>query len=307
MTTIIEGKNTVDATATRALRWLADAYEQAQRIRIETGERIRAVLQGRDETWSMPPTDDDPAMVLKAIATGDDLGPVPILGRTYRRHYEEEREMFKEMDRALRAHPVWPWLSRVKGIGPTLAGKMLARFDVEKAEHVSSFWAYAGLATVPAERYHCDTCGLVRAWPVGYNVTGKHSKLGSTTACKGTLIKVAGPDDGVRCAQPRPGRGSKAAYDQYAKKIMYLVGTSFLKSGGPYEEQYRRHRARLEVERPGWADGRKHLTALRHAEKLFLSHLWQVWREAVGLPVTEPYAEAELGHGGMIDPWSMVE
>ena len=64
----------------------------------------------------------------------------------------------------------------------------------------------------------------------------------------------------------------------------------------------------LEVERPGWADGRKHLTALRAAEKLFLSHLWQVWRTALGLPVGEPYAHGELGHEiqTRIEPWSMV-
>jgi hypothetical protein len=32
----------------RELRWIADSYEQAQRVRIQTGERIRALLQGRD-------------------------------------------------------------------------------------------------------------------------------------------------------------------------------------------------------------------------------------------------------------------
>lgn len=292
----------------RALRWLADSYEQAQRIRIETGERIRAVLQGRDETWQTEAIDDiDADVILHEIAVGDSLGPVAILGRTYRRHYEEENELRKEMGAALRAHPTWPWLSRVKGIGPTLGGKILSRFDATKADYASSFWAFSGLATVPGESYRCDVCGLKRAWPVGFNVTGKHTALGGTKKCEGSLVLVAGPDDGIRAAQPRPARGQKATYDQYAKKIMYLVGTSFLKSGGPYEEKYREARARLEVERPGWADGRKHLTALRITEKLFLSHLWQVWRTALGLPTPDPYALAELGHVGRIDPWSMVE
>lgn len=290
----------------RELRWLADAYEQAQRIRIETGERIRAVLQGRDETWGAPASGEDPDEVLSSIIAGETLGPVPILGRTYRRHAEEEGELRKEMNAALKAHPAWPWLSSVKGIGPTLGGKLLARFDATKADHASSFWAYAGLATVPGEKYRCAECGLVRAWPVGYNVTGKHTVRGSTKKCAGKLVLVAGPDDGIRAAQAHAARGEKQAYDAYAKKIMYLVGTSFLKAGGPYEERYRSARARLEVERIGWADGRKHLTALRVTEKLFLSHLWQVWREALGLPTGDPYALAELGHTGFIDPWQMV-
>lgn len=297
--------------AERQLRWYADAYEQAQRVRIATGEQIRAVLQGRDSTWSAPDADPDtdPDDLLRQIAALETVGPVPILGRTYQRHWTEEREMFTEMGKALKSHPANAWLSRVRGIGPTLACKLLARFDARKADTASSFWAFAGLATVPGERYRCETCGLVRAWPVGYSVTGKHQALDSNRACPGALIRVAGPDDGVRAAQPRPARGQKAAYDQYAKKVLYLVGTSFLKTGpkSPYEQFYRTERAKLDRERPGWADGRKHLTALRKTEKLFLSHLWSTWREAIGLPAAPHYALAELGHGGRIDPWEMVQ
>jgi len=36
--------------------------------------------------------------------------------------------------------------------------------------------------------------------------------------------------------------------------------------------------------------------AKRRAVKLFMSHLWEVWRELDGLPVTEPYPSAVLGH-----------
>lgn len=315
-----------EATYTgRELRWLADSYEQAQRIRIETGERLRAVLQGRDETF-VPlgsveaPEDGDPYWidpdgnswadadkVLTAIKAGDNTGPVPILGRTYRRHHTEERELYRDMMSALKAHPAWEWLEKVRGIGPTLGCKILARLDLEKAPNPSSFWAYCGLATVPGEKYCCETCGLVRAWPVGYNVTGTHTSLGGSGKCKGSLVKVAGPDDGVRCAQPKARRGEKASYDAYAKKIMYLVATSFLKAGGPYEEFYRRERAKAERERPGWADGRKHHLALRKTEKLFLSHLWATWREAVGLSPVGPWIQEHGEHEGMIDPSEMVE
>lgn len=332
---------TVMTSGGRELRWLADSYEQAQRVRIETGERIRAVLQGRDETWT---TEEDWVLpdgwitleemaillenaetkkdkkaikkqvkkqvkdILKEIAAGEHIGPVMLLGRTYHRHHFEERELKGDMKRSLHAHPCWPWLEEVRGMGPTLSCKILARLDPEKAPHASSFWSYCGLATVPGERYRCATCGLDRTWPVGYNVTGKHQALSSSKNCPGALVKISGPEDGVRCAQPRASKGEKASYDAYAKKIMYLIGTAFLKAGGPYERHYRSKRAMLELERPGWADGRKHLTAMRAAEKLFLSHLWQVWREALGLPVGEPYAHGILGHDVQtrIKPWDMV-
>ena len=290
----------------RSLRWLADTAEQAQRVRLQTGERIRAVVQGRDEAWFAPPVEVDANELLKRIRKGETDGPVPLLGRTYRRHWEEEQEMLREMRDALEAHPAWGWLQGVKGVGPGLAGKLLARLDATKAETPSAFWAYCGLATVPGTAYECEVCGLRAAFPESFRISGAHQALGSTRPCSGALVRVADPGREVRVAQPKPGRGVQASYDRTAKKLCYLVGTSFLKAGGPYEELYRRERVKLDRDRPGWAAARKHLTALRKTEKLFLSHLWLIWREAVGLPTTEPYAQAQQDHTGWIDPWEMV-
>jgi len=302
--------STNEATAAESspnlMRYLADNYEQAQVMRRECEERLRAILQHKDKTWGeVESAPEDAADVLKAIRAGETTGPVPMLARSYRRYYEEERDTYRDMMQLWKESPVYEWLSEVRGIGPTLGCKLLARLDPEKAEYASSFWAYCGLATVPGERYRCGECGLVRGWPVGYEVTGKHTALGGGK-CTGKLERIAGPEDGVRVAQPKPSRGQPSTYDRYAKKVMYLVGTSFLKAGGPYEAFYRRERAKAEVERPGWADGRKHYLALRKTEKLFLSHLWQVWREALGLPTPDPWAQAHGGHDSKIEPWEMT-
>lgn len=58
---------------------------------------------------------------------------------------------------------------------------------------------------------------------------------------------------------------------------------------------------------PEWSMGRIHNMSCRWVGKLFLSHLWSVWREIEGLPVTEPYVISILGHADKIDPWSMAE
>ncbi len=48
--------------------------------------------------------------------------------------------------------------------------------------------------------------------------------------------------------------------------------------------------------------------ARQKAAKLFLSHLWVVWREAEGLPTTDPYVIAKGGgEHDYIDPWTFVE
>ncbi|MEK7138364.1 MAG: hypothetical protein AAB787_02530 [Patescibacteria group bacterium] len=49
--------------------------------------------------------------------------------------------------------------------------------------------------------------------------------------------------------------------------------------------------------------------AMRKMIKLFLSCLWQVWREAEGLPVTVPYSIGIQRHdeSHLIKPWDMVD
>ena len=289
----------------RELRWIADSFEQAQRIRVQTGEQIRAVLQGRDESWAVEmPVCEDPNSMLAAIRKGDTLGPVALLGRAYKCHWDIEREMLQALGECLHAHPAWPWLAEVKGIGPSLGGKLLARLRVEEADTPSSFWAYCGLATVPGIEYRCEQCELSVGFPTTYQVSGSHQQLGSKRKCTGKLQPVRGPEDGARVAQPGPGRGTRSPYDRRAKQVCYLIGAAFLKAGGPYEQFYRRQRAKLDAERPGWTTIRKHLTCMRKTEKLFLAHLWLVWREAVRLPITDPYGvEDDLG---FIAPEEMI-
>ena len=52
--------------------------------------------------------------------------------------------------------------------------------------------------------------------------------------------------------------------------------------------------------------GHLHFMALRETEKDFCLCLWLVWRQALGLPVTQPWDVVKLGHPA-IDPWKMVD
>jgi hypothetical protein len=289
----------------RELRWIADSYEQAQRVRIQAGERIRAILQGRDAS---PDPDrvacDDPEGVLGEIRRGESDGPSAFLAHVYRLNAGAEEAAQAAMARALPRHPAWPWLSEVRGVGNTLACRLLARLDPVRASRPSGFWAYCGLSTVPGQEYACSTCGRVVSQPISYQVTGTHQRLGGRERCTGALRKRRGPDAGVRVAQPRPGKGERAGYDRQAKRTCHLVCVSFLRCGGPYADWYRQTKAGLEATREGWAPGRIHLTALRKTEKLFLAHLWLVWRDALGLPVTEPNARTDRMRWP--GPWEMT-
>ncbi len=63
----------------------------------------------------------------------------------------------------------------------------------------------------------------------------------------------------------------------------------------------------LKVEPPGILfSGHLHLKTIREMMQDFTLCYWLVWRQALGLPITEPYSVAKLNHKP-IDPWKMVD
>ncbi|MBI2062985.1 MAG: hypothetical protein HYT61_01960 [Candidatus Yanofskybacteria bacterium] len=54
-------------------------------------------------------------------------------------------------------------------------------------------------------------------------------------------------------------------------------------------------------------EGHLDMMCRRWMVQRFLDHLWAIWREAEGLPVTNPYVQGILGHVDIIDPWQMCD
>lgn len=109
------------------LRWLTDTYMQSQKIRIASQNRVRALEQQVDQ------------------------GPETVfLNVLLNRFAEIEKDITKQMTKVLKHHPAWPWLTKVKGVGPTLATKLLGLIpeDISSFTTVSKLWRYAGLAVI---------------------------------------------------------------------------------------------------------------------------------------------------------------
>ena len=291
------------ASEPRDLRWVATAFESAQTLRLRKGDEIRALVKNRPTNGMRSPVDVD--ALLARIRAG--ISPVPFaaVGEAYRRHWEEERELLRQLSERIASHPAWPWLGRVRGIGPSLAARLLGRLEIDRAPTPSSFWSYCGLATVAAEVFRCAHCGYELSLPSGRTIRSGHRVPATGQQCEGSLAPVGeGPR---RVAQPRPSRGENAPYDREAKKLCYLIGISFVRQGSAYRHYYLEQRARLDIAKPDWIPRRRHLTALRMTEKLFLAHLWLVWREQLGLPITAPYADSRDETASTPRPWSMVD
>jgi transposase IS116/IS110/IS902 family protein len=269
------------------LRLLYQLFEEAQRSRIAHGERLRAIFQGRSSSVSEGATEDADALV-KAVSRGETVGAPRTLEHAYARAVRGETEAAAALGEAVENHPVWPWLSSVKGIGVLLAARLLSRLDITRAKTPSSFWAYCGLGTIPGVAYRCTKCGFEVAYPLGYHTQESHT-VRSGSLCAGELRRVDDAANPTRVAPRRSLLGGRAGYDAEARKSCYLIGVSMLRCRSDYRSFYDEERGRLATFRPGWASKRCHLSALRRVEKAFLRDLWIAWRKASGLPVVAPY------------------
>lgn len=100
----------------------------------------------------------------------------------------------------------------------------------------------------------------------------------------------------------RPTKGEALKYNARLKKTLYVVAGSFMKSNSPYRRIYDNAREYYSINRPDWSKGHQHAAARRKMIKLFLSHLWEVWRKMEGLPTRELYVVEHMGHQHVIAP-----
>jgi hypothetical protein len=269
------------------LRLLYQLFEEAQRMRVAHGERVRAFLQGRSLAGSGEAGGDVDHLVTE-IARGGSIGAPMVLERAYARAADEEKMLALELRRAIGQHPAWTWLEQQRGIGHLLAARLLSRLDLTRARTPSAFWAYCGLATVPGTAYRCAECGLEVAYPNGYQVRSAHQSRAGLAPCTGELTAL-GSRSSTRVAPRRTVAGGRSSYDAHARKSCYLIGVSLLRCKSDYRSYYDAERARLAVEHPGWTPKHYHLSALRKMEKAFLRDLWVAWRRALNLPLVAPY------------------
>lgn len=182
----------------------------------------------------------------------------------------------------IKGHPAYPWFSRVKGVGKENIGKVVGMVDIERANTISALWKFCGFSV---EDGRAPT--RVRGQKLSYN-----NQL--RTMCwrlASSLMRAKGKFYDYYLRQ-------KDGYNQrYENQGCKIVPAAALpeKDGKRYESE------------SVISEGHVHNMALRKMIKLFLSLLWLEWREAVGLPISEPYAIGKLGHDSVIRPQDMID
>jgi hypothetical protein len=82
-------------------------------------------------------------------------------------------------------------------------------------------------------------------------------------------------------------RGQKIDYDPQAQSMAYMLAVSVERQKGKFFEFYTRWKD--ENISKGLSDGHATSRAFRNMIHLLMSHLWEKWRKADGLPAPEPY------------------
>jgi hypothetical protein len=271
------------------------------------GAAFGADARGEEGVADAGPPDCD--ALLKDIAAGRVLGPSPSLGQLYREQSRQEAALRAAFVEVLDRHPAWPWLSCVRGIGPTLAAQLLARLDLARAPHPSSFWAYCGLATVAATRWRCAACGAAVLVPEGRGVPASH--------LAGAGRGASAARGRSRAATTRAARASPSRATCAARRAPSIPGRSACatwwasrshRQGGRYKAFLAARSARYEAERPDWSAQHRWFAALRVTEKLFLAHLWDRVARRGGAARRAAAVRRRRGIGDApLDPWAMID
>jgi hypothetical protein len=170
---------------------------------------------------------------------------------------ESEDDAEKRIQQAVKEFAIYTeFLEGVRGCGPMMSAVVISQFDIHKAQYPSSLHAYAGLDVVKGRGRSRQKEHLVDQ----------------------TYLDAEGNE------QTKKG----ISFNPFVKtKLVGVLGSSFIKSGGPYREVYDNYKHRLQ-HMPAHADktkGHIHNMAVRYMVKRFLTDLYKVWRELEGLPV----------------------
>ncbi|GAH00009.1 unnamed protein product, partial [marine sediment metagenome] len=183
----------------------------------------------------------------------------------------------------IESHPAYDWFSCVKGVGKENIAKVVGLMDIEKAEHISSLWKFAGFSVEG---------GVAPKRRKGGGKLEYNSQLRSMCWRLGSsLIRVKGKFYDYYLEE------KDKYYQKYKNRGVQIVPATSLpkKEGKRYEPD------------DMMSEGHVHNQAMRKMIKLFLACLWLVWRESEKLPVTSPYAIGILEHTSLISPWGMID
>lgn len=248
------------ARADALLLIYADLLDDLERVRLDTENRVRSL--------------------------GDyGLANARLIDMTARLKAEEHGAEL-ELKRALRTHPLGPWVKRTVGIGEKQGARLLAAIGDpywntlhDRPRTVSELWAYCGYHVLNPGRQSADTqrssAGVDPLAPSRSNSEARREIAGGDPSSD-TAHGVPDTQPQTGGVAPKRRKGQKANWNATAKMRAYLCAESCIKQRhSPYRAVYDARRAHTADTHPEWTDGHSHNDALRVVAKEILKDLWR--------------------------------
>jgi len=293
------------------VKMLAKTLDGIQRMRIETGNRIAGFEK------------------LHGAQYGDVVDSLK--SRIWTPADTMEQNVAKDLGKAVSQLPIMAWLEQVTGIGPRLSGAVagvlapIARFPT-----VSALWSYTGYGVVTV----CVECvrlylegkdkrrfldrQSIRRWEV-HQTSAQYlalvDRVGDDPDTLDAFIRTEGAkfradkykeSESKLCSCSSPDLKGSAPdrkyytglilpYNTFLKSTCWRVVGQFVRQGDFYRDWYERYKEKYMLSGSDLSLGQNDNRARRATIKLFLSHLWEMWRKAEGLPVGQTYLQERLG------------
>jgi len=233
-----------------------------------------------------------------------------------------EVELREQIKDTVALHPLWgAWLGKIRGIGPCIAGGLLSILDVKRASSPSAFFKICGLhvdedtrLAVHRERgvkFEYNPFLKVICWKAGESFV-KCAALRSyyrriydrfrgeiDARFVGYLAKVeaekkaTGRDKNLPMLEMH---GAVVDPNSPCRRESHGDGHLIIDEKGPIEKGTGKDKKKFS--RIPCPDSHRFEMAKRKTVKLFLSHMWTVWRGIEGLPVRPPYPLVDHGEPG---------
>jgi len=211
-----------------------------------------------------------------------------------------EEDIKNQIGKLIKDWPVWSkWLVNVKGVGPIIAGGLFAYVDINIAEKVSSLWHFAGQHVVDGQVPRLQK-GVRRSWSRRMQVIIWNFGETAVRCGKGyreLFDNRKAKEERNRCFIYRldNGKSDEDMADFVAGHVLdeavgkYKVG-KFIENKAMAKRIISQlqddEQLTLELDRK---QAHVNNRAKRFVRKVFLSHVYEVWRKSEGLSVRPVY------------------
>lgn len=264
----------------------ADVLDDLERVKIANQNRLRSLT--RD-------TEDSDGEV-RGFGLSHDHPDVARLAALVGMLERAEHDATLNLRRAMRQHPLGPWVKAQRGVGEKQAARLLAAIGdpcingaTGDFRTVSQLWAYCGLHVLPSGQWCPDT---------------QTGCAGGDSASGGDPSQTAS-DDQARLAgvAARRTKGQRANWSTLAKTRAWLIVEACMKQidadcktdtgigdhhddcgCSPYRVAVDNRRRHTATTHPEWTPGHSLNDGMRIASKRLLRDLWREARRLHGFP-----------------------